>query len=60
MGILSIFFLVNPDTYFSNEDEAVLILTPTLLTVLLTTKSRDSSNLFCTVKSISQDTVFSS
>ena len=35
-----------PETYFNNEGEAVLILTPTLLTVLLTTKSRLSASFF--------------
>ena len=44
--ILSIFVLVRPETYLSIDVLAVLILTPTLLTHLLTTKSSDSSNFF--------------
>ena len=40
--ILSIFFFVIPETYLSREGEAVFILTPTLLTAFVTTKSSDS------------------
>ena len=45
--ILSIAFLVIPDTYLSREAEAVFIFTPTLLTHFSTTKSNDSDNFFC-------------
>ena len=39
--------LFNPDTNVSNDFEAVLMLTPTWFTALLTIKSRDSVNFFC-------------
>ena len=38
------FFLVIPETYLSSEGEAVFMLTPTLFTAFVTTKSSDSVN----------------
>jgi hypothetical protein len=44
--ILSIIVLVSPEIYLSIEGEAVLMLTPTLLTHLDTVKSKLSDNFF--------------
>ena len=46
--ILSITFLLSPETYLSRDGLAVFIFTPTWLTAFVTTKSKDSSNLFST------------